>query len=328
MSLSETLEKNYSSFSPEPVEHTANLSHLFSDYAEILALLANGDVVSRADLIKRFESFGLSVPAISAEFAGPAFDHELKAAEEDDAFDNWSLQVYLHLEWRQSLLLSDYPFRVNDGSIQLLSDLSERQGLYIMLLLCSNLAYFRHLMPVLTADFEQVACESFRNYMPKSAIVRQLGKNSDFVGLARDKIIALAHEMDVDIDGFEVQRVLGTQDGGLDIIAWIPFRDRYANLQIIFGQCACGEKWSLKQNETRRFDCSYLKIKKVDAMHALFVPRGLSRDHDLFEANQITNSLLFDRARILQFITGTEFFTGLKSSEVVSFFVRLQEDIV
>ncbi|PAY16677.1 hypothetical protein CKO51_25650 [Rhodopirellula sp. SM50] len=320
--------ENYSSFSPDPVEHTANLSHLFSDYAELLALLANGDEFSRADLVKRFESFDLKVPEISAEFAGPAFDHERSAAEEDDAFDNWSLQVYQHLEWRQHLLSDDYPFQVADGSIQLASNLSERQELYLMLLLCSNLAYFKKVMPILTSDFEQVAFESFRNYMPKSAIVKQVGKNSDFDGFARDKITDLAYEMDVDIDDHEVQRVLGTQDGGLDIVAWIPFRDRYANLQVIFGQCACGEKWGLKQNETRRFDCSYLKIKKVNAMHAMFVPRGLSRNGDVFEANEITNSLLFDRGRILQFIYDTNFYSGLNSKEIVSFFIQFQEDVV
>jgi hypothetical protein len=317
-------------FSLEPVRHAANLGHLFADYVELLSCLRNGDVVSKADVIKRFGDYGVTVPSLSRVVAGPLTRQELNhlsPAEIDDNYDDWATQVFTNIETRIDIFGDAYPFEFENRSVRMRSGLATFQRIYLMLLMCSNLPYFRDFTDVLTSDFEQVAFEALKNFLPEFAIVRQLGKNSDFKGNAQQKIKAIAKELNVAVNEHELEKVEGNQERGLDVVGWIPFSDRFANLLCILGQCSCGKDWNAKLSETRRFEYSYFYFKKHNPIHAMFIPRGLYHNNDFFQSDEISGSLVFDRSRILSLINDDAFFRKLKSDNVVEAYIECFEDV-
>ncbi len=328
MTLEDDASQAFKSFSLEPVRHVANLGHLFADYVELLCCLRNGDFVSKADLVKRFEDYNLTVPSLSQAVAGPLTRAEkLSAAEEDDAFDDWAHQVFANIETRIDIFDADYPFEFQKQSLRLRDDLSVRQKVYLMLLMCSNLPYFDKFTSVLTADFEQVAYEALKNFLPDNASVKQLGKNSDYSGDAQQKITQLAKDLNVLLDDHEVEKVQGNQERGLDVVGWIPFSDRFANLLCVLGQCACGKDWTTKLSETRRFEYSYFRFKKFQPIHAMFIPRGLFHNNDFFQSDEICGSLMFDRNRILNLIADDTLFGKLGSLSLVEAYIDSLEDV-
>ncbi len=330
MTLKDDAKKVFMAVSLEPVRHTASLGHLFADYAELLCCLRNGDYVSRSDLVKRYEDYGVSVPSLSRFVAGPLTGQEkadLSAAEVDDAYDDWAHQVFANIETRYNIFNTDYPFELKKNALRLKDTLSSRQQLYLMLLMCSNLPYFGKFIAALTSDFEQVAFEALKNFLPHFALVRQLGKNSNYFGNAQQKIAALAKELNVTLDNHELEKVEGNQERGLDVVGWIPFTDQFANLLCVLGQCACGEDWTSKLSETQRFEYSYFLFKKHKPIHAMFIPRGLFHNDDFFQSDEICGSLMFDRNRILNLITDDGFFKALDSQTLVEAYVDSLEDV-
>lgn len=328
MTIEESLLEQFTGFSLVPERHTANLAHLYADYVELMALIQNGDWFSAADLVKRFKDYDVTVPEVSTRVAGPALNDEPTAAEIDDRYDSWAQQVFSQIAARQSLFAADYAFDVDHECIRLTVEISARQKIYLMLVLCSNLKYVPKLQSVLTADFEQLAAEVMKVYLPASAFVKQLGKNSDYAGDAQDKIRALAADMKVALNAREFNKILGTQERGLDLVGWIPFKDEYANLLSILGQCACGKDWHSKLSETRRFDNSYFVFEKLKPIHALFVPRSLTYRKDLYQSDELSDVLLFERSRILQFIRDEAFFDGYDAKAVVEYAIEFAEDLV
>ena len=323
--------QSFKNISINPVHHTANLGHLYADYVELFSCRRNGDIVSKADLVKRFEDYSVSVPHLSGVVAGPLTQKELNvlsAAEQDDLYDGWATQVFANIETRIGIFGESYPFEFEKKSVRIRSGLSTRQQMYLMLLMCSNLPYFRDFTAVLTSDFEHVSFEALRNFLPDFAIVRQLGKNSDYKGTAQQKILAIAEELNVKVNEHELEKVEGNQERGLDVIGWIPFLDRYANILCILGQCACGKDWNTKLSESRRFEFSYFALQKFYPIHAMFIPRSLFHNKDFFQSDEISGSLVFDRGRILSLIRDYAFFSKLKSCGVVTSFVDCFEDVV
>ncbi len=328
MKLDTLLERQFKDFSPAPIHHNANIAHLYADYVEMLTVIQEGESFTESELVKRFMDYGVSVPNVSHKTAGPANDDEPRPAEIDDRYDSWAQQVYSQLESRQTMFKDDYPFEMSKGAISRKKTLDLKQKLYVMLLMCSNLPYFPMLEPALTSEFEEVAFEVLKAFLPANATVRQLGKNSDYAGDAKSKIKMLANEMNVRINEREFQKIQGTQERGLDVVGWIPFSDRCFGFLCILAQCACGKDWTHKLSETRRFDNSYFNFEKLKPIHALFIPRGLHYKDDLYQSDEMSDVLLFERGRILKALSTADFFDKFKSKKIVDHYVNLSEDIV
>jgi hypothetical protein len=330
MALEQDAKQVFSNFKLEPVRHTANFGHLFADYVELWSCLRNGDVVSKADLVNRFRDYDVSVPYLSGAVAGPPTQQERKdltSAEVDDKYDDWATQVFSIIETRLDVVRDAYPFELEKKCVRIIGSPSSRQQLYLILLMCSNLHYFRGFTDLLTSDFEQVALEALKNFLPDFAIVRQLGKKSDYPGNAQQKIKALAGDLNVAVNEHELEKVEGNQERGLDVVGWIPFSDRFANLLCILGQCACGQDWNAKLSETRRFEYSYFFFKKLNPIHAMFIPRGLYHNKDFFESGEISGSLIFDRCRILHLINDDALLMKLNSHIVVKAYIDSMEAV-
>ena len=344
---------------------TTQCEHYYGDFAELVTLFSAGEYFTASDLLNRFRDHKVSVVQLRtkqallaeadisevltrgepddededegeaaddlAEGAADLVQDEIgsKHAETLDREEAWAHSVFGILQDRFDLYGDDYPYEVGDKKIRIRAELTPRQHIYLALLLASNLKYFALLEATLTTDFEEIAFQVLRNFLPGHAVVRQFGKKSNYKGTAQKKIKALAGDLNVKINEDAIAKIEGTQERGVDVVGWIPFQDKYGNVLTILGQCACGKEWPAKYHETRRFDSSYYTFEKLRPIHAMFVPMGLNRRTDFFQSDEIIEStLMFERRRMLQFIVDTTFFAGLRSSHIVEMCSKCVEDLV
>jgi hypothetical protein len=302
--------------------------YLYADYFELVALFNNGTVIGIEEMLNRLHDEGILRIIIEDE----DIDFENKSLV-NDTEEIFVIEVFELINQRKNSFENDYPFFLtNCNNIEMKNELNDRHKLYIFLLLSSNLNLFKTFQLDLTTEFEIVAQEALKKYLPDFAIIKGFGRNTEFQGYAIDKIRQLAKMMNVEVDEFYLDSVSrqGTQDLGLDIVAWLPLKDNIGNYISIFGQCACGKDWNKKLNETRRYN-KFLKIYLSEINHSLFIPYSLINYNDsaFFEHHEFGESiLLFERKRILSLIDSKNIYNTLNSKELVEKCIAFEENIV
>lgn len=301
-----------------------NLIYLYADYVELVSLLSNQNYISSTDILDRFKDEGIIRQRKS--------DNE--QSEENDENERFVSNIYRLILERYILFGDDYPFEIRDDDkikLKEIENISNRNRLYIYLLISSSLNIFSIFQPELTTEFEKVCTIVLKNFLPKHAIIKSFGKDSDYSGTAVKKMEALATDMKIKIDTDAIQEisVKGTQEKGLDLIGWIPFEDNVANFITLLAQCACGKEWYKKLGETSRYN-NYFKFHRLSPIHSMFIPYNLvSYNKNTFFANdEIDSRLIFERKRILNYIVDTDFFNEYDSKTLVDKCIVFQEDIV
>lgn len=308
--------------SGKPAEH---LIHIYADYVEIVSLFSNQNYVSTADVLDRFRDEGIIMQQKNDE----------EQAGENDKNEKWINSIFQILNEREYLFSTDYPFEILGNNKIKLKDqaqLTDKNRLYIFLLLASSLNVFDLFESELTSEFELVCFHTLAKYLPSHATVKSFGKNSEYTGTAKEKITKLASDLKVNIDDNFLNKIShkGNQERGLDIVGWIPFSDNVSNHFSLFCQCACGKEWFKKLTETRRYE-RYYKFHCNKPNHAMFIPYSLInfQDSDFYQADELgTDTLLFERKRILNYIDDLAFFMSLNSKILVDNCIGFEEDIV
>ncbi len=296
--------------------------HYFCDYIEILALAANTDVVSLADVIKRF-------------------DIDSSGSDENAVIqDTWESRVagwFANLEVRSDVYTSFYPFEIEADSIRLKECLNNKNHFYLLLLLSSNLSYINSTSrSSLTTDFESVSLAAFIKYLPQQAEVHKFGKsgiaNNRYNGTLQVKIDLLAEDLKLDVcyknHYFSVKN---NGDYGLDVVAWVPFcaDSNKLYIPIFLAQCAIGKDWLNKQHEPLKIQNSIIGLDH--ATNTLFIPYDARNiDRTFSEEAEIETHLLFDRFRLIFLLKDDFSFIYHLSSlnDVVLKAVEFEEDIV
>ena len=308
--------------SGKPAEH---LTHIYADYVEIVSLFSNQNYISTSDVLDRFRDEGIITQKKNDD----------EQADENDKNETWISTIFQTLCERQYLYTGDYPFEIfGNNKIKLKSQkvLTDKNRLYLFLLLASSLNVFGLFESELTTEFELVCFHALAKFLPSHATVKSFGKNSEYTGSATEKITKLATDLKVDIDDDFINKisVRGNQERGLDIIGWIPFSDDVSNHFSLFCQCACGKEWYRKLTETRRYE-RYYKFYCNKPNHAMFIPYSLInfQDSDFYQADELaTDTLLFERKRILNYIDDITFFDALNSKKLIDSCIGFEEDIV
>lgn len=304
-------------------KYPSHLLHLYADYIELVALFSNQDYVTSSDIIERFKDEGV-------------FDKEEKdelRAEKNDEYEILINSVFKEIEGRQNLMQVDYPFKYNShNSIHLLENLSNKNKLYIFLLLSSSLSYFMEFKPELTSEFEFISYKALKGYLPSNTKIEQFGDNSRFHGNIIEKITELAKELNIEIDEHFINKISpkGNKEKGLDLIGWIPFSDAIPNYITVLCQCACGKDWNKKLSESRRYN-HYFKFYLQAPIHAMFLPYALLQyqSSSFNQADEFLDcTLVFERSRIVSSISDCDFFTSLESCKLVEKCITHIEDIV
>lgn len=314
MSLNNLIIEQLSKLSLIPKKHTDTKNHLFADFFELVTLF-NKDEVSINEILDKYRKEGISVP-----IANRTEENEIGSmkSEINDLEELWADEIFQICLERERILNEDYPFNLHKTILSLKENLDDKQKIYLLLLFASNLNYFPYFESYFTTDFEFISYQSLKAFMPPHAIIKQFGKNSDYDGTAKEKILALGKDLNVKISIEEIDNnVRGNQERGLDVIGWIPFQDKTPNFVSILGQCACGKDWYKKQTETRRYEKAYYQFYKTTPIHTMFIPYALATGNSSFYQSDEIDCLLFERFRILDYVNETDFFKSLASKKIV-----------
>ena len=299
-------------------------AHYFCDYIELLALLNNTDIVSSSDVYDRFLEDG-KINEIGSD----------ESAETNDTWESRINEWFTLLEARQNEFGSLYPFRVNRNTIKLHNTIDSQKNTYIFLLLSSTRKYIKD-RNLLTTDFERVSYEVLKNYLPSFAKTFQFGKSNvsydRYTGHISNKIDILARDLKCETRYKpHFFSPTNTGDGGLDIVAWVPFENdtNQCNIQIYLGQCATGLNWLDKQDDTHKFPNKYITFDGY-VNYIMFIPYdGRNSNRDFLEEGAMDNYLFFDRFRLLKMIDDYSLVETLPSfNEIVQKVIDFEEDIV
>lgn len=318
-SFSEKIDDQLQQLRIERPKSPQYILHLYADFVELIVLFSKEEV-SISDisdlLIDVKDSNIINTEIDDLEISEIAS----LTSEKDDIIDKRIKSIFEVCIERGNLFKDEYPFFLKDNFIKLNKEISDKQKIYLFLLLASNLNYFTLLSNELTNEFELLSFYCLKYFLPHKAKIKSFGKRSDYNGNAIDKILSLSNDLGIKINEGKLRHISSrnTQERGLDIVAWIPFQDRVANMLIFLCQCACGKSWDLKQNDTIFF-ANYFYFNYNRPIHSMFIPYSLSSINNEFaQADRVLDTLLFDRKRILEQFEETKIFTQFKSFEVVN----------
>lgn len=316
---------NFKSFSKTPSE-AYNNSHYFCDYIELLSLVNGEDGVSISDVYDRFWE-DEKIRNIGEEQAGESNQEWI------GRISSW----FDEISARGGHYGAHYPFVFENNRIKRKPNISEEQHLYLLLLLCSSLNYINS-YHTLTSLFEKVSFYAMKNFLPAFSEVYvfgvSAGDNDRYVGSLADKYTRLATDLGLTKSSKDnVFRSGDNGDGGLDIVAWVPFKeDPNPERKMIFlGQSAAGKNWAMKQGSVDRTR-NYIIDLPYSAQNVLFVPYDFRNYERLFCQNdEITASLIFDRHRIIKLVDQQLLLTdsiGVQFRDAVGYSLNYIEDIV
>lgn len=232
--------------------------------------------------------------------------------QEEECVDILAESVFAELERRAEACACGYPFSIgNDGqSAQFIGDgVSDAQhATYAFLLLATRLdmnAERVHDGIDGTALFEELAAESARSYLgarSKSIVFGSAAQSGGFKAKVDDLCEQIGEGVGFSDSGGAGRR---QKDGKLDVVAWTPFSDGLPGQLIVFGQCKTGThfKDQLAQLQPDAF-CNkwFLSQPALSPVRAFFVSEALPRPE--WRNNAVDAGLLFDRCRIVDFISG------------------------
>ncbi|MER2497059.1 hypothetical protein ABS858_13255 [Vibrio neptunius] len=301
-------------------------SHYFCDYIELLALCDSDDGVSQSDVYDRFLEDG-KINDIGSENAS-------------ESNESWNNRIYLwfsEIESRAHFYGDGYPFEIYNGRLKKKDTLVDIHFVYFSLLLSSLISYIRN-YHVLTSTFELISSLALSNYLPRVSRVHIFGvsslDNDRYTGSLENKMTLLASDLNLTKSTkANVFKQGDNGDGGVDLVAWVPFEGdpTLAYFQIYLCQCAAGKDWTKKQASVERVE-NYLIDIPDNTQNVLFVPYDF-RDAERYfsEPGEITASLVFDRHRILTLVEPNEVFSGKVGKELKNYIetaVEFEEDIV
>ncbi|MDO6682424.1 hypothetical protein Q4551_08990 [Oceanobacter sp. 5_MG-2023] len=318
--------------------------HYYCDFVEVIALVNSGDIVTLSDIKYRFQK-DVDLNIDSNEEMEIITDDENCFSEMTqggryfaDVSDKWDERIeswFSILKNRNSLYGMGYPFTIKGNSIQLKKNLSTKAKSYIFLLACSMLDKFET-PDKLTSTYELICAKAMKNYLPVIAQVHIFGKSSlsspRYQGSKFAKIEKLSKDLGIKHIFDETDyNPTDNGDGGLDIVAWIPFKNdiNKSKIDVYIGQCASGKDWIKKQEEPRKIIEPLPQLK--DAKKIIFIPYDIrSSDSGFFHKTELTASLVIDRYRtyiLLNNISDSWFFSTTNIKELVANIISYRESL-
>ncbi len=303
--------------------------HYFCDYIELIALINNSDIVSVSDIYDRFKADDKTTDTESANVP----DNDVS-----DNDDKWNTKIqgwFDILKIRKETFQDFYPFSIDDNNhIKLEKNLSDNHKLYLFLLLSSSLRYIEKNTNILTSDFEKLSLEALKSYLPDNAKCHIFGTSSDrYTRTLKEKTDLLAEDLKYNTKYKESSlNSNNTGDGGVDLVAWIPFKkdENQNNMQVFLAQCATGKEWVNKQYEPDKFIDNFIDFK-TRVKKAIFIPYDArNNNRDFSEQNSVLEDILFfDRIRVVYLLASNiKKIINLSSFEIVQYFIEYEEPIV
>lgn len=330
MSFRDKLNNHFREFTVSAPNFPLNNKYLFADYIELISLFSGPNYVSLADIQDRLTDEGIL--KLEEEDSSDTDEIGSDASAKNDEAENKVRDIFIELEQRSYLFDDLYPFEYTDYKIRIKDELLFKHELYLMLLVSSNLNQFDSFQGELTTEFEKISFFALKKFLPTNASIKSFGRNSEYTGNAITKIKALADDMNIEVNDYEMSHIAkgNTQERGLDLIGWLPFKDEVPNMVVILGQCACGKNWSKKNHDTSRFK-NYFRFYKSKPIQSLFIPYSLIdyKESKYYSSDDIEEGcLMFERKRLIDYFEEEDFFNDLKSKKLVDECIKVTEDLV
>lgn len=297
----------------------------WADIIELLCLVNPDGMVSNADVIDRvgeIKGIGEELqPAPELEILepppegelGPLDAHlpEIGAGQEHDALAKRFQDWIRHIEYRQNVFGSAYPFEISeDRNTILLRRITSGRRIYVFFLIAANLENLTEdrVKRKFRNHFEIVSKVALEAYLPSPAMVYLFGSNplnrGRYRGTTWSRIQKLSNDLNEILvcteDDFPPT---STGDNGLDLVGWLPTNDNADGRAIFFGQCGTGEDWEDKQHES-----GYDRWRRFIQMTAppvnfAFIPYCFrSAGGKWFNSTRIY-TVLIDRVRLVRLLT-------------------------
>ncbi len=194
-----------------------------------------------------------------------------------------------------------YPFEVSEFQISLKS--GWHSSPYVFQLLLGEFGHKASTKPMNGASlFEKLSSEAARKYLGgkgSGAMARPFGfPRADGTNF-RDALQELCSTMGEGVVNTSAPQIANQKDSHLDVVAWLPFRDRRSAQLIAFGQCSTGEQWGAKlyELEPGSFRDKWLgEGFAVEPIRMFFVPRSIEEAR--WGNAAIDGGIIFDRCRI------------------------------
>jgi hypothetical protein len=168
---------------------------------------------------------------------------------DDLAIDN----TWLELTRRETLLRGDYPYLVARTALLRTPWRRPHLTYCALLLIASGMTYDIARLATCNEEarlFEHIATRALTQYV--SGTARRVGfPREDEVPAGFEEMLRfLRDELNEEGPlGNVMSQYPEAKDGGVDVVAWRPFRDRLSGQVIILGQCAIGKNWAEKLTE-------------------------------------------------------------------------------
>lgn len=214
------------------------------------------------------------------------------------------------LEWRRERFGDDYPFEIRTEGLEGFAlarraDLSDRHYLYLFLLACASLPLFEFKANEsdFTYPFERLTALALRKLFP-GADVRIFGtsdRHPDVPTGLRDRIQYLAALLNGEI-GKDVKYIStsNTADGGLDVFAQLGLGDEQEGRFVVFGQAACTDEWTTKQDSASAQKWKNRLQLQVPQVSVCAIPMSYRRSGgDWHDMTKMSDALLLDRSRLM-----------------------------
>lgn len=267
--------------SPAPTDTRSRLA----DWLEVLALSSSRQPATRAVLVRLHDRLDDAGHDVETE---PETGEELETEILEEALQEFADDVLEELEYREDVLETRYPFRIEargpDWRVLRArgtgdAETEAARSAYLFCLLASALRNHR----IRDDDIAQALPRVFQALATEAA-AGVIGGESISFGWPRPDgsafLTALRDASDRLRLGTPLQSVpLGSngqpKDAGIDVIAWRDFADRRPGKPVLFGQVASGRNWTEKsvKNDIPNFLNGWFSDKPTEHfVPAIFIP--------------------------------------------------------
>ena len=204
------------------------------------------------------------------------------------------------MERRQFLLQDKYPFTVNDLAVVFKENLAISLYTYLLYITRpANAVPWQSVSPTQQESdlFEEVVSLTLKDYLGPASEAIPFGWPSKYGRPEQfpQAIDWLAQKMSVRLGlAFRPPR---RKDGGVDVVAWKPFKDRRSGFPIYLVQCTLQREFVSKARDIDlRHWAGWLDMDR-DPITILAIPRAIANGELWNEAT--ANSIIFERVRIV-----------------------------
>ncbi len=313
-------------FSLETTPDKLHDSYFWADYIELLCIANLDEEISITSFIDRVRERDM------LDDSG-----EYENSEHNDKWIVRGEDWFRHFPFRQAVFDDFYPFQVNSGGsiLSLQQPLSDKQLLYIYLLMASNLTYFSNQggnRNTLTGDFEHLSYLVLKKCLPGWKVFN-FGKgpfsHERYRGNIWTKLNILAKDLNEELRAKEQDfSPVNTGDEGLDLVGWFPLDNKAAGTFVVFGQCACTDEWKSKQH-TVTYDYWNNRLSLKAHIHSVtFTPICFRNTIGDWHASKDIYTILIDRVRFVRIIEEEHLqLQQLRSYSLVRQFIEQKENL-